>query len=345
MEPVILTNERGEDFFRALWKYISDDEVTDVDYNAGQLWIKRVNRIPIRVEDEEITDAFMTNLANRISNKSGKIFNQDKKQLCTDFGYLRITCVHELLALSGISISIRKSLPSLRITEESAIRDGYCEEATLRMLINCVLAQKNFVFAGEPGKGKTECGKFLSSYNLPHRKVITIGDTPEWHYCALNPGKSAIEIKSSGMDMSEILATVLRLNPTWVFLEESRSREVRYLLEAWSNGIGTMTTIHVGGIGEIPDRILNMLESRQDADRIVNQIYNDVGVGVLLEERELFDGKTRHFISQVGFYYRRFGENGMALVVEDGKLYPERLPDFIRKNIELKIGRDIFSAV
>lgn len=343
MKSEILTKEQGAEFFRSLWKYIEDDDVTDIDYNTHQLWIKRVNHIPELIVDAEITDSFISNLANRISNKAGKTYNQEKKQLCTDFGYLRITCVHELLSISGVSMSIRKSLPSLRITEESALKEGYCDEQTLRMLINCVLAQRNFVFAGEPGKGKTECGKFLSSYNPAHRKVITIGDTPEWHYSALNPGKNAIEIKSTGMDMAEILATVLRLNPAWIFMEEARSREVRYLLEAWSNGIGTMTTLHVDDIASIPDRIMNMLETRQDAERIVNQVYNDVGVGVLLKEDEMSDGNTKHYISQVGFFYRKDGKNGLALVVEEGKIYPDRIPDFIRRNIENRIGRDIFS--
>lgn len=51
-------------------------------------------------------------------------------------------------------------------------------------------------------------------------------------------------------------------------LSEARSTEVKSLLECWSTGIRGFTTLHTDDVRKIPDRILNMMESRMDADRM-----------------------------------------------------------------------------
>ena len=37
--------------FPELWKYLEDDEVTDLDFNCGNIWQSKVSEIPMRVED------------------------------------------------------------------------------------------------------------------------------------------------------------------------------------------------------------------------------------------------------------------------------------------------------
>lgn len=345
MQEWNISEQSGEKYFRALWKYISDDMITDIEFDSGKLWVKRVNKVRERVFDEEVTSTFIENFADRLGSSSGKNFNPINAFLCFDMATLRITCVHPSVSISGISVCIRKSLPMLRFNRQSAIKDGYCQMETMKLLIYCVLARLNVTYVGEPGKGKTECGKFFSGFIPGHLKVLTIEDVPEWHFSKLYPQKSAIELKTNGKDYKEILSVALRLNPSWIFFAESRSREVKYLLESWSNGIPTMTTLHVDDVRNIPDRILNMLDKQQDAHRIVNQIYNNAGVGILLQEVEIGNGKTKHMIGQVGFYYRENGENQMALVVEDGVFYRERIPTYIRDKIEKRIGRDLFTSL
>ena len=60
-------------------------------------------------------------------------------------------------------------------------------------------------------------------------------------------------------------------------LSEARSKEVKYLLQSWSTGVRGMTTLHTDDVRNIPDRILNMLESRVDAERMaVSYTHLDV---------------------------------------------------------------------
>lgn len=330
--------------FGPLWKYLCQDNITNVDWDSGQLWIKYANRIRTQITDPDIDADFIEKFSLLVANHESKPFNRMDYILSAETEQLRITFVHESFAVSGRSMSIRKSLPRLRFTVAEAVENQYCPLEALHLLVNCVWSDFNFVFCGEPGKGKTEAAKFFSSFIRPHEKVITVEDLREWHYRAINPNKDCIEFKVKTMEAyGEAIAVSLRLNPHWIMIAETRSREVRYLLESWSNGVNCMTTLHVDDVGKIPDRILNMLESRQDAERLVNQIYADVGIGILLKEQEQPDGSTVHKIWQACFYYREEEKNGRILFIEEGKFYPERIPRFIQKRIVEGSGQnDIF---
>lgn len=333
-----------EHHFGPLWKYVCQDAITNIDWDSGQLWIKYANQIRKKVADPDITEDFIEKFSLIVANHESKPFNQLDYILSAETDQLRITFVHEAFAVSGRSMSIRKSLSRLRFTAREALDKGYCPEKVMHLLVNCVLCGYNFVFCGEPGQGKTESAKFFSSFIPAHEKVITVEDLREWHYRSINPGKDCIEFKvRTNEEYGDALAVSLRLNPSWIMVAETRSREVRYLLEGWSNGVNCMTTLHVDDARKIPDRILNMLETRQDAQRLVNQIYADVGIGILMKEKVQSDGTTVHCIWQVCFYYRQQEQNGCALVVEDGILYEDRLPEFLRKRIGEGCGqKDIF---
>lgn len=124
-------------------------------------------------------------------------------------------------------------------------------------------------FCGMPGIGKTECVKFFSQYVPGNERVITIEDTMEIRYSVTNPGKDCIEMRvNDRFDYADAIKASLRLNPKWIMLSEARSKEVKYLLEGWSTGVRGMTTLHTDDVRNIPDRILNMLETRVDADRL-----------------------------------------------------------------------------
>lgn len=327
--------------FGPLWKYLCQDEITNVDWDSGQLWVKYANRTRKRVYDPEITEEFIHRFSLIVANHESRPFHRLDSVLSAETEQLRITFVHEAFAVSGRSMSIRKSLPRLRFTAPEAVASGYCEEAVMHLLANCVRGGFNFVFCGEPGQGKTEAAKFFSSFIPAHEKVITVEDLREWHYHQIHPQNDCIEFKVSTAEAYEkAIAVSLRMNPKWIMIAETRSREVRYLLESWSNGVNCMTTLHVDDGRKIPDRILNMLESRQDADRLVNQIYADVGIGVLMKEEETEGGKTVHRIRQVCFYYREEEKNGCILLVENGVLYPARMPEFLEQRIREGCGQE-----
>lgn len=127
-------------------------------------------------------------------------------------------------------------------------------------------------------------------------------------------------------DYTKAIKTCLRQNPSWIMLSEARSTEVKSLLECWSTGIRGFTTLHTDDVRKIPDRILNMMESRMDADRMENDVYSYVDVGILLRKKMSAEGKLYRYIDQVCFFVREEGRNEIHMQVVDGNFMVRELP-------------------
>ncbi len=325
-------NETGirmePEYFGPLWKYVCEQKVTDIDFNGRELWITDVENERYQVSGSGLTGKFVEQFSHRIANEVSKPFNRKNPLLEAETDTLRISIVHESVAVSGRSICIRKSLPKVRFTVEQALRDEFCHPSVLALIVNCVLSKMNIVFCGEPGTGKTECAKFFSQFIPEYERVITIEDNPEWHYSSINPGKDCVELRiSNTFDYTAAIKTCLRQNPSWIMLSEARSLEVKSLLECWSTGIRGFTTLHTDDVRKIPDRILNMMESRYDANRLENDVYSYVDVGILLRRKRREDGRIYRYMDQMCFFTRENGKNGIEMMVMDGELATEKIPD------------------
>lgn len=327
--------ELGREYFGPLWKYVSNRDITDIDYNGKEIWVTNVYNERYRVNqkyvDENITPAFVEQFTQRIANVVSRQFNKRNPELEAETSELRVTILHESVARSGRSISIRKTPPVIRLTAQSALKDGFCTKEMLALLINCVQSHMNLTFCGMPGVGKTECVKFFSQFIPANERVITIEDTLEIRYGKTNPGKDCIELKVSedAFGYADAIKSSLRLNPKWIMLSEARSKEVKYLLESWSTGVRGMTTLHTDDVRNVPDRILNMLDNRADADRMENDIFQALDVGVLVRRKAGADGVVHRYMDQVAFYIREKGENRIELAVFDGVCILKELPEAI----------------
>ena len=324
--------ELGQESFGPLWEFVEDTDITDIDYNGKEIWITNVFHERYQVEkrfvEAFITPSFVEQFTQRIANVVSRQFNKRNPELEAETSELRVTIIHESVARSGRSISIRKTPPVIRITAQNAITDRFCEKEILAFLINCVESHMNLTFCGMPGIGKTECIKFFSQFIPANERVITIEDTMEIRYSKTNPGKDCIELKVSEdtFGYADAIKSSLRLNPKWIMLSEARSKEVKYLLESWSTGVRGMTTLHTDDVRNVPDRILNMLENRTDADRMENDVYQALDVGVLIRKGVDENKKAYRYIDQICFYIREQGKNRIELLVFDGKRVLQKIP-------------------
>ena len=306
--------------------FLKMSSITDIDYNGEELWVKDVYSRRRKITDtaltKDLTAEFVKGFAQNIGNLVGKNLNPIDNIIEAETKDLRITVLHDTIALTGVCICIRKTPPIQRITPMDAIANGYCEEAVLHLLANCVKAKMNMVFCGEPGVGKTECAKFLTEFIPPDEKVVTVEDTRELHYREINPGKDCVELRvNNHFSYEDALKEVLRMNPNRVMLSEARSVEVKQLVECWTTGITGFTTLHTDDVRKIPDRILNMMPTREDAERLNNSVYDGMDVGILLDTR--YDEKNQErirYINQVAFFGREEGNNQCVTVVNEGRL-------------------------
>lgn len=326
------TFEPTREQFGIFWKYLMRPEVTDVDYNGTELWITDLRRGRYRAR-EAVSEQFIHSFTHNMSNCVNKQFNNVSKILEADTRELRISIIHDSVAATGISICIRKSPCIVRSNIRKMIQEEYCSEKVLQLLINCVSAGMNFVFGGEPGAGKTECAKFFMQFIPKEERVITIEDSLEIHYADINPGADAVELRiAPGFSYTDAIKASLRQNPKWLMLSEARSIEVTSLLEQWSTGVNGFTTIHLDDLRKLPDRILNMMNNVNDADRMENRIYRYVNVGILIRRNREADGSVRRYMDQLCFYSREGTENRVYMLVKDGELVSEELPgEILRK--------------
>lgn len=323
-----------EEQFGVFWKYLQDENVTDVDYNGRDLWITDLVKGHYKAE-ECVDDKFLIQFTHTIANCVNKQFNRANKVLEADTDELRISILHDSVSMGGTSVCIRKSPALVRNKINDLIDKGFCTKEVLSLLVNSILTGLNVVSGGEPGHGKTEFVKFLMQFIPNDRRVITIEDSLELHYGEINPGSDYVELRiEPGFDYTDAIKACLRQNPKWLVLSEARSVEVTHLMEAWSTGIKGLTTIHLDDLRKLPDRIQSMMNNVNDADRMESRIYRYVNVGVLVRRIESEDGSIFRYIDQLCFYSREENQNKIFMIVKDGELVSKEIPLEIKKKFE-----------
>lgn len=330
----IIDFEPTEAQFGVFWKYLKNPDVTGINYNGRQLWVTDLKKGRYEAE-EELSEKFLTQFTNTIANCVNKQFNSVYPMLEADTKELRISILHESVAKSGLSISIRKSPPFVRNTIDQLIESNYCSEPILHFLMNCVRAKLNLVFGGKPEVGKTECMKFLMQFIPKEERVITIEDSLELHYGDINPGHDYVELQiGENFDYRKAIKASLRQDADWLVLSEARSSEVDALLESWSTGVCGFTTIHLDDLRKLSDRIQNMMDSKDAAERIENRIYSDVGVGILIRMKKNGRHGIERYIDQVCLYCRQGGENRIYFLLENRKETKQKLPEEVMQKFK-----------
>ena len=330
-----------KDDYGPLQEYVMDDRISDIDINNNVVWVTDTEGSRRRVDIPGI-EGFIPGLCQRIANTQQQNFNRMNPLLEAEANGLRISIIHETVSMGGRSISIRKSLPKKRFTKEMAIQSGYVEKEVIDFLIECVKGHCNFVVAGEPGVGKTELCKFLASMIAKEERIITLEDNLEWHLQNIIPSGDVVELKVSRYEgegqfsYSDAIKASLRQNPKWLMLSEARGKEARQLMEAWSTGICGMTTIHTDDTRKIPERILNMIGDYRDAERLENQIYEDIDVGILVMFYKDSMGNVKRRIEQIRLFGRCDNKNISYPIVEAGKVNKGEMPIGIRDKLKRK---------
>lgn len=309
--------------------------MTDINYNGRDTWIDHLQKGRFRADDVEISTEFINQFSMRLANAVSANFNKSENLLEAETKTLRISIIHESVANTGRSISIRKTDPVRRLTEHLIAETNYCTKEILVFLANAINAHMNIIMCGLPGSGKTELLKYLTQFVPDNERVMTIEDNLEIHYAEINPGKDSVELKVNERFFSytKAIKSCLRQNPKWIMLSEARSEEVKYLLEAMSTGTHCLTTLHTDDVRKVPDRIQNMMKDMFAAERMNNDIYSFVDIGILLTKRINPQGIIRRCIDQICVYNRNEinCKNEIVMLAENGTIMNHDLPDNITK--------------
>lgn len=327
--------EFNNEFFGIMRPYVEDPNVTDINYDGQFIWIDDLICGKFKLEEQpQLT--FINQFCTRIANLVSRNFNKSDPILEAETETLRISIIHESVAYNGTAISIRKTPTTCRLTKDLMKETEYCSEEVLTFLEGCMKAKLNMVFCGLPGSGKTELLKYLTRWIPSEEKVITIEDNLEIHYSQINEGHHVVELKVDEeiLPYKTAIKVSLRQNPEWILLSEARSIEVKELIESFSTGLHGLTTLHTDDVRKIPDRILNMIQDSFLASRLENDVYSFINVGVLI--RKVFiEGKIKRYIAQVCLFDRDGGENQCILVVDKGEMLEYRIPENIKRKMNI----------
>lgn len=318
-----------DEIFGEMLPYIRDDDVTDVNWNGSALWINSLTRGRYMDESVKLDEHFVEQFSNRIANLVNQNFNMSSPLLEAETDSLRVSIIHDEVAATGKSISIRKTPAVRRLNREKMEATGYSSSYINDFLEECIKAKMNIVICGLPGVGKTELLKTLTEYIPANERVITIEDNLEIRYAKINPGKDCVELKvDQDFTYTKAIKACLRQLPEWILLSEARSVEVKYLLESMSTGTHCLTTLHTDDVRKIPDRIKNMMPTINEQTE--NDIYSFINVGIQVRSYIMDEGIQRK-IAQIALFSRDLmtGKNTMTMLYNEGAYGDDPFPDEI----------------
>ena len=95
--------------------------------------------------------------------------------------------------------------------------------------------------------------------------------------------------------------------------------------DRWNTGSKGITTLHTDDVRKIPDRMLNMMPTRLDAERLRNNIYENLDIGILIRRKKV-GNVIQRYIDQIACFSRIDEENLCRMILEDGRLVNKKLP-------------------
>lgn len=274
--------------------YLSDELVTDLNYNGKDLWIDHLEKGRF-VSEETIKQEDVFQACLRFSNLVNAHFNLQTPILEADYDDLRVSVLHP--SVSGyLSVSLRKTPSQMRLSETKILEENYITKSALEFLIACVQANFNIMVSGLPGAGKTELIKFLTSYINPKSRVISIEDSRELHYGKLHPERDSVSLKvSEDFTYDMAIKACMRQRPNWLLVSEVRGEEVEDLLKSISTGTHLLSTIHAKAAKDIPKRMLYMMGNiDKSSESFLKQLYDAIDLGVHIEHKVSDEGVFRY---------------------------------------------------
>lgn len=327
--------------FHEIEEFLQDSNITDICWNGYELWIDNVELGRYKA-DKKLSDKFIENFTVKLGNLMHESLNKQNPYMEAETENLRITIYHESTALRR-SIAIRIIPLDCRLSEEKMIKEGYATKEVLAFLRNCIIAHLNTVIGGRPGDGKTEFLKYLCQYIPDHERAITIEDNREIHYRYMFPERDSVELKiTEKLPYSLALKGTWRHMGMWNLLSEARGPEVYDLMNNLSSGSYCITTMHLGEIKELPDRMYNMAGIVGVNETFLNEIHSFIDVGVRIEKYINEENKIRRKIKQIALLDYDKGVKNLIMIYDNERFTGVVLPDNIRKKFENKGIKDPF---
>lgn len=323
------------EYFGDMLQYVLNDNITDVEWDGTKMKIEDLTTGE-RFVDTTLTEDFCDKFAKRVADRTNQNYNDSQPKLEAETSNLRITILGPSVATSGTNINLRKIDPKVRMDQKSVIEKKYCDIATRNLIMNFFRSGCSGILTGGTGTGKTELLKFGAQWIPDLSTVVTLEDTNELKLKQIYPNKFIRPcIIGRNFTWSDGIDYALRANAQYLLMAEARSEEVQKVLEIASTSCAIVTCIHSKDIRQLPDRIDNMIGA--GANGVVskeNDVYTFFDYAIKIAKKTLPGQPPYRYIEQLGIFERNGKENQIHMIVEDGNIVAEELPEYIQKHFQ-----------
>lgn len=276
--PLVIVDELHKDIYGwgPISELIEDPAVTDIWINRyNQIFYEKNGRIydwPKTFLSEEHLRRFAVRMAASVGRKL------DESRCIEDFRLpdgSRVVAVLPPVAVRGTTVTIRK-FSRLFTLEELAEKESFPPHL-VRMFELMVKARLNIFTAGGMGSGKNTLLNALMLCVEPDENLIFVEDPAESKVGLPDPERPDLPVprvrvfepRRAGVEgtgevpLSLIFEKCMRMKPTRVLCSECRCPiTTYYTLQAMNIGHpGSMSSVHVEGIEEVPLRLSDLLAS------------------------------------------------------------------------------------
>jgi pilus assembly protein CpaF len=190
-----------------------------------------------------------------------------------------------------------------RFTQETLTLQHFAEESVAELLLHGVRNRCNIVVSGKAGSGKTSLLNVLCSHMQPNERIVTIEDVRELAIALPN----AVQLETrpttpeglTGVNMTDLVRTALRLRPDRIVIGEIRGSEVVDMLSALNTGhSGSLSTCHAHTAQQALQRIESLM--LQHCPQWNREIIRDhIGSAIDMVVHVSRDSTGRRFVSEV----------------------------------------------
>lgn len=312
--------------FGPILPLVQDPNITDINWNGETLWVDDLEKGRYEVVDLKLSKEFIESFSNSVANSVSASFNKYCPLLEAETEDLRISIIHEAVAPTGRTISIRSTPATVRMSATGDLA---------KFLELSVMAGASIIVGGLPGTGKTETIKYLTKFIPGNERVITIEDNLELRYRDINPGRDSVSLRvQEGFTYVDALKAVLRQNTQRVILSEVRSVEVKHLFESMSTGTKGITSIHANHGENIPGRIYNMFPPGENEEKIINMVYQYIDIGIIIDKKAKPNLPITRTIQEIVLFERIENENKMVELYRDGVFLTSELTKTLQSKLD-----------
>jgi len=243
-----------------LLELLEDAETTDLMVNEdGSVWRQHLRRGQERIEDMQLGPDEIESLLGTVASLHGTVVTAEQPILeaTLPFHEARLEAVLPPLTTAPV-LALRKP-PAVLLTLDDLVGNHTLPRSVAELLAVALEQGSTCVVAGGVGSGKTTLANALLVALLaarPDERIVILEEgARELHVEGANVNR-LLTSERAGVDMTQLVRTALRLNPSRILIGEVRGAEAMDFLRAANTGqAGSLLTVHANSAKDSLSRL------------------------------------------------------------------------------------------